>query len=395
MATQDQGRAHAVLAPSSAHIWTLCPGSIEASKGITKDAGQPAAEGTVFHSIVSQCLEFGFQPDDFLGEKQVVDGFEIEVDEDMVYYAQDGLDRLGDILPDEYHIETRVSLAPWLPDQFGTTDVAWVEGDTLTVWDWKYGRTPVSPIKNRQLMLYALGVYEQVYRKDPAITKFRLIIEQPRHYAGGGEWICSYDDLMLFAISVAKIAKQALSPGAPRIAGETQCVYCPARLTCGEFAAFNLALMGMKFEDLDGEGPLTMPKDIDPARRSKIIASSKMIEKWLEDLHASALDDAVKGRECPGFKAVEGKAGRRKWLDPEGAADELRTIFKENLIDADVEITKPITPAAAIKVVGKKLEATITPLTERADPKPILVPQQDARPALTALVEKFDDETEL
>ena len=116
---------------------------------------------------------------------------------------QPGIDRLREF-PGLMTVERQVGLDPWLPGQFGTLDVGIINDAKreAVIWDWKWGAgVPVSPVKNPQLMLYALGFWNDFIL--PGLEyDFRLIIEQPRIPGGGGEWVLSHDELMLFGAKV-------------------------------------------------------------------------------------------------------------------------------------------------------------------------------------------------
>ena len=145
----------------------------------------------------------------------------------------------------------------------------------------------------------------------------------------------------------------------------------------------------MEFEDLDMESPPTLPEMMTPERRSYIIHNAPMIKQWLNTLHDTALSDAVGGvNPVPGFKAVYGNAGHRKWIDKDKAAELLAAITEKSIYE-----TKLVSPSVAEKLVGKKaFFQNIAPTAvTRSDPKPILVPEADARPAIKSTADEFED----
>jgi hypothetical protein len=379
--------AHALLAPSSASSWMRCAGYVAAVKDIPDKATEESAEGDAFHALVATCIEIGLEPEDFEGKTWTIDGHPIEIDEEMIDHARAGLDRLREIINDTAVIEKRVSLNGWLPDgQFGTTDVGWLTGDTIVIWDWKYGFIPVSPIENEQLMLYALGLWEALGRPK-LVVKFKLIIEQPRAIGGGGEWEVSLEDLLAFGERARVAGKNALAKRAPRTAGPTQCRFCPAQLKCQEYTRFNMETLSMDFDDLDSEAPPDLPGGLTPEQRAYVLRHAGMIKGWLDALHDSALTDALAGRPTPGHKSVYSRAGNRRWTDPVAAENFLLS----NMPREKALVTKLLSPAQAEKVIGKKRADEVNKLTIRRDPKPILVAENDARPAIVPLIKEFDD----
>jgi hypothetical protein len=77
-------------------------------------------------------------------------------------------------------------------------------------------------------------------------------------------------------------------------------------------------------------------------------------------------------------------------MDEEEAA---RRMVRLARADGDHRFTrKLISPAAAEKEIGKKgYRESLLSIVRRDDAKPILVPEADARPALTPVDEKFDE----
>jgi hypothetical protein len=379
--------AHALLAPSSASRWMRCAGSVAACKDIPDEATEESAEGDAFHALVATCLDIGLEPEDFEGKTWTIDGHPIEIDEEMIEWAREGLDRLREIINDTAVVEKHVSLDGWLPDgQFGTTDVGWHADDTIFIWDWKYGFIPVSPIENEQLMLYALGLWNALGRPK-LVVKFRLIIEQPRAIGGGGEWEVSLEDLLAFGERARVAGKNALAKRAPRTAGPSQCRFCPVQLKCKEYTAFNMAVLSQDFDNLNSEDPPDLPGGLTPEQRAYVLRHAGMIKGWLDALHDSALTDALAGRSTPGQKAVYSRAGNRRWTDTAA----VEKFLLSNMSREKALVTKLLSPAQAEKVIGKKRADEVNKLTIRRDPKPILVLANDARPAIEPLIKEFAD----
>lgn len=112
---------HARLSPSDWSRWSTCPGAIRLTEHIVKPSSVFAAEGTGMHIIRAECLELGMDPQDFLGHKLKVEGFEFEVNEDWCRWLQPGIDWVRE-QPGTLFVERRVDLSDWMPGQFGTAD---------------------------------------------------------------------------------------------------------------------------------------------------------------------------------------------------------------------------------------------------------------------------------
>ena len=396
---------HSSRSPSSAHRWMRCYGAPSAEASVGDSAGEDAARGTAFHEIMSLCIEFDLEPDNFAGSEVEADGFTFEVDEDMVRFARKGLDRIRELATGcELFVEQWVDLEPWLgPGEGGTLDIGIINriAREITVFDWKYGAgVPVDPVENEQLQLYALGLWQKVgffaFKGVPeSEIKVQIIIEQPRHQGGGGEWMIPLTDLFDFGGRARAAAIESRKPNAPRMAGEVQCKFCKAKATCGEHARFNLDLVSAKFEDLDEAEeldvapPLVSPEDLTPERKAFIVRHAGMFTAWIEALHASTLVDALAGRPTPGLKAVVGQQGKRVYTDREAAL----AFLKPKLGDAAVKI-EPISPTQAEKKLTKDDYTELKKLVTRSPGRPILVPVSDIRAPIEPSTAKFDDLTQ-
>lgn len=383
--------AHAALGPSGASTWMNCPGSVNAQAGLPDDASEFAAEGTMMHEVSDLCLRFGFGPFDFVGCVFEVDGYTFEFDDDHAEALLPGIDRLLK-QGGQFFGEHRVDLSHWLgEDQFGTLD----RGSILPAWieieDFKGGRgVPVSPVRNKQLMLYALGFWWNVARHLTDVTEFRLRIDQPRCAGGGGEWRTTLDELLAFGEEARAASERARDPNAPRIASAEACQWCSAKRLenggCGAFEAFNLEILGMQFEDLDAETPPALPQALTPERRAYLIQHSGMISAWLAAHHDQALQDALAGLPAGGLKAVAGRRSPSKWADKAAA----EAVVEQAL--GEFGFTKKlITPTQAGKLMPPaEFEKILKPHVQYGEKKPILVPEADARPALLA-ADQFED----
>lgn len=394
--------AHARLGPSGADRWMACPGSVEAEAKEPNDDNQWSAQGTVAHKVMERCLKYGFEPSDYLGRIFTEGRFKIECDDEMVEFLEPIIDEIRDT-PGHHFYESRVDLTRWLPEQFGTLDVAigQPKKNLIIIRDLKYGTgLAVRAFQNAQLRIYAAGIWANVFEKMwlrlgiRERPTFRIIIDQPRNQAGGGEWDVSYSELMQFMVDV-KRAGAATYEGAKRIAGDKQCSYCRAAANrhCKEYDVWNLKKWGGKF-DAYQRGETMDPRDpMTPEMRRLILDQAPALKQWLSRLHASHINDCLQGKPGGGLKAVESRLGNRRWRDEKEAEEWL-----DDNVPKHADIYKPktvISPAQAQKFFGKGGKAKIAPLVVQNPGKPILVPEDDKRPAIEAYKERFtefDDE---
>ena len=101
------------------------------------------------------------------------------------------------------------------------------------------------------------------------------------------------------------------------------------------------------------------------------------------------MDDALKGRPTPGRKAVDGRSPARKYTDKEEAEREITLI----LPDEEAYTRKLISPTQLEKVVSEKTYRRLEKrLIDRGEPKPVMVPVGDRRPAKQTLLAELDED---
>ena len=391
-------RAHARIGPSSLARAFKCPGSVNFIEDLDEPdvAGNAADEGTILHSFAEDCLNHDLNPHSMVGEQRTYNGYTYELTEEDADGILEGLDEI-DQYPGKLLVEKRVSLERWMPDQFGTCDIGVIGKKRIVIADWKFGFKAVSPIENPQLMAYALGMWDNFARHMTDATDFRLIIFQPRAPGGGGEWDVTLDELLAFGEKLKKLSKAVVDPRAPRCAGNwCEDAYCPGAKTrkCPEYDLFNLEMIARDFEEMDDEIEhdlplrLTRPSALTPERRSHILKHRGLITKWLDRIHAETLDDAIKGRPTPGLKAVNGRAPARKWLEKTDAEKALLRLLPEE----EVYSRRLITPTQAEKLLSETAYGKISAHVHKGEPKPSLVPVEDARPPIRNIKDEFEDE---
>lgn len=377
----DTPPAHAPLGPSAAEGWATCAGYIHANAGLPDFDLKVGAEGTFAHIISDLCLLTGLDAADFIGTTLKVAEWTFTWDEDDADMLQRGLDQVR-ALPGQFFGEQRVDISPFtLPGQFGTLDRAVWDGETLTLVDLKWGRgIAVSPVENKQLMLYALGLWHKLGR--PPVTRVVLIIDQPRHAGGGGIWETTLDRLLDFAIWIGERATATVPADAPRTASLKGCVWCRRRRVkygCDTFDEYMLEILGLTPDELDHDifigGALMLPEILNPERRSLILSHESLIQSWLENLAAQELADAETGDPTPGRKMVLGRATAAQWEDKEAAELAVRKALGD---DGFKQVVK--TPKQVLKLLPTpESQEEVLPLIKPGEKKPEMVDVSDAR----------------
>lgn len=162
-----------VVGGSTASRRINCPRSYALEMIAPKDKGNSyAREGTALHEMIAVVIGEGKKPESLLpftfsrDTKGAEEAWSLTVDEDLWYdLGQPALDAFDDFCDQieaetgaeiEIQIEERCAM-PGIEGAFGTTDVAWKCGHLTGIWDWKFGRTPVSADSD-QLRFYARAV---------------------------------------------------------------------------------------------------------------------------------------------------------------------------------------------------------------------------------------------
>jgi hypothetical protein len=358
--------AHAKYFSASASArWLACPGSVIPSAQV--EDGQTnifAIEGTRAHEVADLCLKKGKDAEFYRGKKVLNE----IVDDEMVIYVQEYLDYIRSHETDtsELMTEERVDYSNVVPDGFGTMDAAVIDGDTVHIFDLKYGRgVQVYAVNNTQAQFYCLGLLNELGWMD-TIKHFRIHIVQPRKVTPE-PWDITVEDLEKFAEYATKQAEIAMKPGAPRVPGEKQCQWCKLKHNCAALEEYTVKTIGADFDDLDALDA----EELNDAQRRKILEGKKMIELFLtavEDYTFAKLND---GEKIPGFKLVEGRT-IRKWTD------DAEAVLTEKLGE-DAFGKKMLGIGAIEKLIGKEVVAEIT---YKPEGKPTLALESDRRKPL-------------
>ena len=390
---------HPLLSPSGAKKWLACSASLACEKDIPNTSGKAAVLGTAMHTIAEMHLnqyikgtslplerEVGaYVLDEGKGQiKALIRPMKgaVLITADMIEQVRKYTDYCKAIIDVATYakLEMRVNLTEVLHpgyegvETFGTADLVAVQElantdeHMLIIGDLKTGRHRVEAKENKQLMLYALGVYRRLKRRYN-ITVVRLVIFQP--YAGGAsEWDISVEGLELFAKFAQKRALLALdayfrgkknlkaSDFRPSVDG---CQWCRFSEQC---AARTKTVNSLLAEELEDDFALELTPEQIVAAYEKLPLLRQHIDK-VEKAMTAALHS---GKKVPGYKLVEGKMGNRAWKDAEKVAE----LYGDKL-------TKEVlmTPTEAVKVVP---EEELKDFITRKPGAPCVATADDKRP---------------
>lgn len=367
---------HAPLAPSAAHRWMICPGSVAKTASLPPTDSVYSREGTFGHTIAADLL----RRDVDLARTVVgaTDG-EFTIDEDMADAIQLYLDTVRAIFMvrgGTLKVEQKVRLST---DIWGTADcIIWSpDARVLDVIDLKLGAgVYVEAAGNEQLLIYALAAITTAGIAPEAIDSVNLHIVQPRYFGAAPHRSVNVTgaELLAFAPRVFAAATAARQPGAPLVAGG-HCYFCAASGNCEAQQAAALAVAQDLFPDLDAAAVPVSPPLLDLMPTPKlagILANLDTIEQWISAIRAQAFERAKKGEKIPGFKLVE-KIGNRQWLDETHAIKVLQGYGIDPL-------ERSIISPAQVEKKNKALKLVVSQLTHRPMTGISLVPESDARP---------------
>lgn len=393
---------HSVFGASGAHRWTVCHGSIAAQCGLPDDKSPYAQEGTALHAVAALCLTNGQDAIEYAG--RIVE--EVEIDEEHCEAVQAYLDevRKG---AGELFIETRFHLKHLHSLFFGTADAVRIEGDTVTVYDAKFGRGKIVEVMeyvpgsdghtpNLQLAYYALGALSGIPDKSK-IKRVTLVVVQPRAYHKHGpvrSGSFTVKEIMAVGPLLVAAARECEKPNASRIAGD-HCTFCKAAGQCKTLRQLALDAAQLDFDDEVGMkkdyGERTAnPVNMTDAELSRTLDAIDVIEDWIKACRAHAHVIAGTASGLAGWKLVA-KQARRKWSDETAVVNEL--CFGFGLDEGSIYARKLLSPTQVEKLLPpteRKSEA-FKALCPAVSSGSTLVRADSPRPELKPVQADFDD----
>lgn len=401
---------HALLSPSGAKKWLSCAASLACEKDIPNTSGKAAVLGTAMHTIAEVHLNQYIKGTALPLEREVgayvLDGGKgqikalispikgaVLITADMIEQVRKYTDYCKPIIDVATYakLEMRVNLTEVLHpgyegvETFGTADLVAVQElantdeHMLIIGDLKTGRHRIEAKENKQLMLYALGVYRRLKRRYN-IAVVRLVIFQP--YAGGAsEWDISVEGLELFAKFAQKRALLALdayfrgkknlkaSDFKPSVDG---CQWCRFSEQC---AARTKTVNAVLAEELEDDfAPELTPEQL-VTEYEKLPLLRQHIDK-VEKAMSAALHS---GKKVPGYKLVEGRPGNRAWKDSDAIEVSHGDILKKEVL---------MSPTEAAKVLSADEMAALEPFITRKPGAPCVASADDKRPEWNQVTEE-------
>lgn len=361
-------RAHALLSASSAHRWLACPPSAVAAEAYDDTGSDYAAEGTLAHEV-AEWVASGKSKNGPSLNKGTEDG----VTGEMLEHARGYRDYIQEQIKSDdavVMLERRVDFSEYVPDGFGTCDCIIIQGNTLTIIDYKYGRgVQVSAVDNPQMRLYALGALND-YGIAYDIERVEMHIYQPRINNISTDAM-TVEELTTWAEKVVKPTAAKAAKGKGEYKAGAHCKFCPhagrcraLTKTCTEYVNTHGLRVGV---------PVLAPHEV-----ADVLAMEPLVSLWLKRVRDQAMNTMLNGGEIPGYKVVEGRQGARRWTDEHRVAELLDTA---GYTRDEYTTTTIFSPAGMDKVLGKKkVEELLGSCVERSPGSPTIVPVSDKRP---------------
>lgn len=360
------GRAHALLSASSAARWLICPPSAVAAAAYPPQSTDYTREGTLAHEVAEWVASGQSKT------KSLPKGQDDGVTAEMLDCAQGYADYINELKTSDDAVvllEQRVDFSPWVPDGFGTCDCIILQGDTMEVIDYKFGKgVSVSAEWNPQMMLYALGALND-YGLAYDVDTVRMHIYQPR-LNNISMFETNVADLLDWGDLTVKPTAEQAAKGAGEYAPGEHCRFCPHAGRCRSLTEVCTEYV----ERMQVKLPVLSPWEV-----AGVLEMEQMITIWLKRVKEQALTTMLEGGEIPGFKVVAGR-GSRTWADELEVAAELdkHGIGRETYTE-----TKILSVAQMEKALGgkKKFNELIGGHVLTVAGSPTIAPAKDKRPA--------------
>ncbi|OUP76836.1 nuclease [Anaeromassilibacillus sp. An172] len=372
-------KAHATLSASSSERWLNCPPSARLCENYEDRGSDYAAEGTDAHTLCEFRLKqaLGMLAEDPIGNLSWYNTEMEECAQGYAAYVVELLETAKQTCSDPVvMIEQRVDFSRWVQDGFGTADCIVIADGVMSICDYKHGKgVEVSAVGNPQMRLYALGALE-IFDGIYDIDQVCMTIFQPRKGNVSTDVIDKEALLEWANGDLAEKAKLAYEGRGDFHCGEW-CRFCKAKAECRERAAANLELARYEFE---------APVLLENHEIADILGKIDALTAWANDVKEYALQQAINGKEWPGWKLVEGRSNRKYTSEAVVAATVERAGF-------DPYEKKILGVTAMQKLLGKsRFEELLAPYIEKPQGKPTLVPDSDKRPAMNTAKNDFMEE---
>ena len=368
---------HAVLSPSAAHRWLHCTAAPRLEEHVEDKGSSYAEEGTLAHAYCAKHLKEYLSLPTTDEDKEIAelnDAYHTgEMDEATAIYRTIVLDKYEKarerVSDAQLLVEVRLDFTQYIPDGFGTADAVIIADGTMEIIDFKYGKgVKVNAANNPQMMIYALGAYQQ-FSFEYNISRVQMTIVQPR-IDNLSEWSINKFDLLAWATyCLQPKAREAFDGKGHQEPGEW-CQFCKVKASCKALADQTFAVIEEHPDPL-----LISPEDM----AAKVLPMLDTIKTWIKGVDEYTLQQALSGTKYEGYKLVAGRSVR-KITDAAQVIAALSQEYDEAAFMKPREL-KSITDLE--KICGKKhFNELCADWIDKPVGKPTLVPASDKREEL-------------
>jgi hypothetical protein len=314
-----------------------------------------ADEGTLLHDAISQILDCKATPESVIG--MVYEGITLtqELYDDKILVALAALDEIDPDKQMEFAVESSVNFGDLLPGVFGNADLLGRLGKKAIVLDWKFGNgVAVEATENEQGMFYAAAAMRtpETAWVFEDVEEIEIIIVQPPMVK---RWVTTPARIKWFESDLI----QAVNGPRTKMATGEHCRWCAAKPTCPLVTG---AVDRAHKTDL---------LRLDAEQIGEHLTQAELLQSWIDDLQALALEMLEKNVKVPGWKLVA-KRGTRQWIKDEYAVELLGDKAYEK---------KLLSVAQAEKLIGKKKfpsdvavsVSSGSTLAAESDPRPAVI----------------------
>ena len=362
---------HAYLSASASHRWLACPPSAKLCAEEPDYGSEYAMQGTCAHELSQYLLEKALgRP--CVDPTENLSYYDAEMQECAEGYRDFVLEQIAEAKKSCRDplicVEQVLDFSKWVEHGFGTGDCVIVADGTLHIIDLKYGVGVLVHAKsNSQLMCYALGALD-TFGDLYEIHRIRLSIYQPRR-ENVDSWELDATELLDWAENVLKPAAKLAYAGDGEFHAGEHCVFCKIKASCRKRAEYALELAKEELKE---------PAKLTEEEIATLLPKVETLVSWAEDLKAFALKSALKGVSYPGWKLAEGRSVRR-------FRDERKVAEIVSAAGYDPYEKKLLGITAMTKQLGKKrFDELLKDYVVKPQGKPVLVPENDKRPAFNA-----------
>ncbi len=306
-------RSHALLSASGSERWINCPASPRLEEKLPEETSVYAEEGTLAHELADIKLRADLKLMSMDNYRLQIEKlrknplFYAEMEDEVMVYVNYCKAQFAEAKRVDKHarilIEERLDLSEWIEGGYGTSDCVIISNQGIEDIDLKFGKgKQVNAKGNTQLMTYGRGAMK-VAERTTTFNKVTLTIVQPRldHISS---WSLSTKELRAWGDEVLRPkAVEAHSGDGAQVPGDW-CQFCKVRPRCKALSDLAMEQARRDFEELDD------PRLIDDKQLLILYQNADFITKFLTDVKAAVLKEALNGKEWPGLKLVAGKSNR-------------------------------------------------------------------------------------